>query len=507
MAAPPLIPIAKSPAAPKPPQAGGHYVKVGGNWQLIHAVGPGRWAPGPVGARAQPPVQHGHGGIAGSPLANPNQTLSGPSLVAAAHALANAQTQGPLQELASQIAQNNSQNTGALNQVGGYFNQLGALGQQGVQDEQGIASGLNAQLAQIAQNEQGQLGQIGQNATANLSKYTPQSDQSTTNPGLAGLSAEIARQQGLAAQQQGALGSFGATQGANYSGLSAANLGSLGLRGQEDLTNIAQAGQVKNEPLMAKVADIQATTGADFATALGRLRQQEITNNIAEQGLGIKQADINATVANNIRSNQTSLANNALTNQTSSANNQRTTSTSRANNAANNNPNAVGSPAWARVQNAQGTAWSSNPNAVGSPAWARVQAANARSGRGGSKPLTPNENNAYFRALGQVEQLVQDGQKNGLSQAQIKANLQDGANPAKKSFDPVMVEATYELLGWGHITPQTAAALHNMGVRGGTFRGKPIQVAPPPAAPGPVGGNAIPNIGNAIGNAIGNVGG
>ena len=33
---------------PPPPKLGGHYVQVGNNWQLIHAVGPNQWAPGPV---------------------------------------------------------------------------------------------------------------------------------------------------------------------------------------------------------------------------------------------------------------------------------------------------------------------------------------------------------------------------------------------------------------------------------------------------------------------------
>ena len=42
---PAAVPVAPKPADPK---AGGHYVNVGGKWQLIHAVGPGQWAPGPV---------------------------------------------------------------------------------------------------------------------------------------------------------------------------------------------------------------------------------------------------------------------------------------------------------------------------------------------------------------------------------------------------------------------------------------------------------------------------
>jgi hypothetical protein len=47
-------------AAPPNPKGGGHYVNVGGKWQLIHAVGPGRWEPGPP-----PPKTTGKGKATG----------------------------------------------------------------------------------------------------------------------------------------------------------------------------------------------------------------------------------------------------------------------------------------------------------------------------------------------------------------------------------------------------------------------------------------------------------
>jgi hypothetical protein len=42
-------PLTLQPRGPRPapPKSGGHYVNVGGVWQLIHAIGPGKWAPGP----------------------------------------------------------------------------------------------------------------------------------------------------------------------------------------------------------------------------------------------------------------------------------------------------------------------------------------------------------------------------------------------------------------------------------------------------------------------------
>ena len=449
-----------------------------------------------------------------SPIANPNVPLSGAALIAAAHALANAQTSGPLAALATQIAQNNAQNRQAINTVGGYFGQLGNLAQQGVTDQGQTASALNTQLAQIAQDEQGTLGQVGQDAAASAARYSPQASSNTVNPGLAGLATEMAKQQGIAAQQQGAFRAYGATQGANFGNLAASNLGTTALRGQEDLTQLANAGQVKNEPLMAQNASLLAARGADYTTALGKLRQQQIANTQANAGLGIKQQALNVSTANNQRTTAASVANNQRTTATSAANNQRTTSTSAANSqrtantAANaNNPNLVGSPAWARVQNSTGTTWSQNPNAVGSPAWARAQKQTAASTPGGAhKPLTTLENNHFWATVGQIESFIRDGNAHGQTEAQIRDALGNGSNIAKKSFDPEMVQTAYELVGYnGKINQSTAGILRNQyGATGGTYNNVPIKVTPdykPPLT------NAIPTIGNAVANAAPTVGG
>lgn len=424
---------------------------------------------------------------ANNPLLNPNATLSGNALLQAAKGLASAQTQPAIQQLLQEIAQNNRQSTGAENLTGGYFNQLGQQAQQGLTAEQGIQSGLNSQLQGLQGQENSQLQGIGNNAMASLQSHIPAGDYGAA--GSSALASEIARQQGLAAQNQGAANVLGAQQGANYSGLAASNLGTFGLKGQEDLNQIAQAGQVKNLPLTQKIGQENAAYGADLSTAIGKLRQQEITNQATDAGLGIKQQTANATTAN-----ANTNAKNAATNVAKAQTSQQSANTTAQNDAFQNNPGAVGSKAWTNVQNSQGKAWSDNPNAVGSPAWARTKTTGAAGSPGATKPLTANEQNTWYRSMSQVEQLVKDGQAKGLSEAQIKANLQDGANPSKKSFDATMIEATYELEGWGHITPQTAAALHGMGLRGGTFNGAPIKVAPAPTP--------VQNAGNAVGGFL-----
>src|SRR6185312_6254816 len=237
----------------------------------------------------------GQAAAAQSPLLNPNQTLSGPSLLNAAKQLAATQTQDPISELQKQIATNNAQTQGTINLTGGYYNQLEPYVQSGVNQQGQIASGLNSQLAGIGAGTQSALQGIGQGAMASLLKYAPGSD---ANAATSDLAAQIARQQGLAAQQAGTYQAFGANQGANYQGLGASNLGTFGLQGQEALKGIAQSGTVKNEPLVSKIAGLRAQQGALTATDLGKLRQQEVNNGIARAGLGLKQQGLAVTAQN-----------------------------------------------------------------------------------------------------------------------------------------------------------------------------------------------------------------
>jgi hypothetical protein len=286
-------------------------------------------------------------------LLNPNATLSGASLLSAAQGLANAQTKGPITELQQQIAANNAQTKGTINQTGGFYNQLMPAVQQGVTDSGNIASGLNSTLSGIGSSTQSQLQGIGQGALSSLMKYAPQGDGGLANAATSDLAASIARQQGLAAQQAGTYQGFGAVQGANNQQMAASQLGTYGLQGQEALKAIAQSGTVKNEPLVSKIAAEQAQTGALTATDLGKLRQQEIANQIAEGGLGIK-ATTAATGAQNANTNsknantkvysaqtvaqndQATQTNRAAAIAQSNLNNLRSTNTSAANNAANN---------------------------------------------------------------------------------------------------------------------------------------------------------------------------
>ena len=314
-----------------------------------------------------------------------------------------------------------------------------------------------------------------------MAKYAPQGEGGLNAPAMQGLTTELARQQGLAAQNEGAQQIHGAQQGANYSNMAASNLGTFASRGQEMLGQMGTAGQLRNEPLTAKMAALHAQQGALLTTDLGKLRQQEINNQIARSGLGIKQS--------------------TLTLQQNAANPNVSGSPAQARVAATKlsgweaNPNNVGSTAWARQQNitiSNGRLTMSqnnnNPTVVGSAAWARVQSANAKAGKAGT--LTPQQNMVGGRSLGEIVNAIQAWQQGGIKSGKLDANNKPivlNPHPTDQQmqqllggrYDPNLVNAAFELLGYGSIDQKTAQALHGTGYNinaGWTFRGQPLKV-------------------------------
>ena len=420
-----------------------------------------------------------------NPLANPNIPLSGNALIQAAQALANAQTAGPLSELQQAIARNNSQGNAVLGRLNQYFQGLGQFGQQGVTDEQNIANGLNSQLSGIANDTQGQLRGIGQNATDSLLKYAPQSDSSHSlaNPALQSLQTEIARQQGLAAQNEGAQRAFGATQGANYGSLAASNLQSFGLRGQEDLAAEARNTNLQNVPLQSKVAALKAQEGALFATDLGKLRQQEITNQFTGQGLGIRQATLNQTIANDQAKNALTLRGQNITisrNQQLAMQSDRTYQLDAKKFGA-----AQAKDAYLRSHGLGPY----KPSSASLPKFTPT----------GTPTLSPVEQQQRFAQIDALRQLIRDGQQHGQNEQQIRGFLADGQNPAKVRYDPALIDAAYALDGWGFLTPFQVTNLNKLGlIVGNRYR----RGNAPNSGAGFT--QYMQNVGNTVGTAVGN---
>lgn len=421
-----------------------------------------------------------------SALLHPGATLEGKSLLNAAQGLAKTQTAGPLADLAKQIATNNAQAKAAQQLAGGYFNQFGQFTQAGAQQAQQIGNQLNSQLAALNQSEQSQLNNIGNQGHLLLAAYTPQGQPgaapTTSSASQQALASEMARQQGLAAQASGAVQQYGAQQAAAGSTLAANQLGIGQLQGQQAIKGIAQANALTNVPLQQKRADLVAGRGAQLATDIGNLRQQEITNRITRAGLGIQkmnaqtsaqQAKTSAFSAQTSRLSALASANLRaqglkITQSHDLAEQQE--AIARINEEAASQAGSLAERTRHDQATEANTAMANNLRA-------------AAQHNGQWKPLTPFENNEQQRNIDQMLSLIQHFQKSGLKEPQIRQRLQAGkltkGFPAQSA---ALVQAAYELKGWGHLTPNIAQALHNMGIHNLTFRGKPVRIKQPPRA-------------------------
>jgi hypothetical protein len=477
---------------------GGYVAPTGKPTAPVTSPVPGQKASSPKPAKAPKPNANkgkGKGGNLSSnvndksyawnnpnnPLADPTSTLSGKTLIQAAVALANAQTNPAIQGLQDQINFQNKFATGQQKTDMAYFNALGKFGQQGAQNINSTNAFLSGALDKVGHDTQDQLGQIGENAQNSLTQYTP-GDPSLRTAGMQGLTQELARQKGLAAQDAGVFRSGGLLQGANYSNLANANQGAYASAGREDISRIAQANLTRQEPLTSKIAQLRANRGNLIATDLGRLRQQEISNRFTSKGLDIKDMANKITAAND-------KAKNALTARGQDI-------TLRGQDLRVQNDQATTALGWARLGEKK-------QNDLANQA---IREANAAGKSGGKTRLSQTGNNTMLALLdtavaavhgagGANKQQVIDSLSSGGAREQVGTRPGKDANgnpiqiPVYKSLPrvpTVLAEAAYELLGWGYITHQTAAAMHNMGIYGGTFRGSPIRVQNAPVSSGPV---------------------
>lgn len=403
-----------------------------------------------------------------SPLYNPSQTLTGKPLAQAAGQIADAQTQAPLSELASQMARNNRQGTAAQGRTFSYYMQLAQDAKDSLGQEQAINSSLSSQLAGISQGTGQQIAQYGQQATSGalgrLGALGLDGGQ------LGQLQAETAREQGVGALQAGTFQAAGANQGANYAANAASSLGTNALRGQERLADMAQGTALENAPLADKQASLIASRGALTATALGQLRSQERNYQIAQEGLGVKQSAINSE---NTRSANTISGENARSANSIAAANQRSA-------------NAIAAEGARSAATIAGEA-SRNNAAIAARHSAAIIAA------GGKTALSTHEQNALYNEIDRLPNLIKSMRAAVVTPTQSAALAKEGVTAAVGSRlsgqqirtalnsqypSPQYVTAGYELLGYGHITPQTAAYLHSAGLRGSHYK-----VAAPPPTP------------------------
>ena len=443
----------RSATQPAKPATGGHYVNLGGNvWRQIHAVGPGKWAPGPPAKPVAPaPAKTTTTKTTttnqwSNPLYQPTATLSGKSLSDAATALTNATYDPVISQYQQQIANRTQQGAAAQQQAAGYFNQLGQYAQSAVDKANSIGADLNTTLQGIGQNAQSALTQFAQQAA-------PQALQSLEAQGLGGgatqqLASQLAGLQSTAAQEQQARQSYGATVSSAASQRAAGMLGAYALGGQAALGKIGEATQQALTPMETNLTSEQAKKAAAFGTNLQALRQQQFNNLVAQSGLNIKQATLQNTITQDVANR-----------------------TSREKIAA-----GVQAGANARSKASINAAWARNQANITSREKAAAQKAAAKgsTGAGATKPLTLSENNSYWGTVAKGISAIGVARSQNYGWPAIRTELLTKLND-------LQARAAVELWQYHYLSPGTAQQLHGSGVRGGTYNGKPIQVGSNPA--------------------------
>lgn len=444
-----------------------------------------------------------------NPLYQPTLPLSGKPLAQAAGALADAQTRPAINQYQNTIRQNNQNTAGETRTDFGYYMQLAQSAKDAVAQSQSTNANLQTTLQGIGANTQSQLAGIGQaaqgGALGRLGALGLSGDS------LGQLQAQTAAGQGSAAQLSQNAQNYGAITGANN--LSEANSlrGATGLAGTEQIGALTRANAITNRGLRDQINQQISQRGTDYATALGQLRQQEQNFGIAAAGVNYKNDALAQQARDQAARNKIALQ------QANTSAKQAATSAASAKqrgqqDAFNSNPLAVGSPAWQRVQSLQGSQFANNPNAVGSAAWARVQTANARNnknGNGGAKPLTTEANDAANTHLGNIVEAIAQWQQDGMKDKKGNVTIPHPTNSQMQQrlglqYDPNLVQAAFELKGWGYITKATAALLNREGIRSLSYKNGPVKVVDRSTLPPPrdTTGGIPPGIQNPLGPTL-----
>lgn len=233
-----------------------------------------------------------------NPLYDPVQTLSGHRLSDAADALVNAEYGPKLAALGRQARSTETQGTALLDRARGYADQLG--------DRQGKAVAIQGAIAQQLRTGLGDVAKAADTAIAGERQSVVDrlaADRATRGEGLAGggeqaVLDELAAQRARSADTAQAYRSSGEAQGARsldyMTELSAAEQ-ARGGEVQGQLTN-RLANQLAE--IRAQRSDLEGQRGDERVKQLTGLRQQGFENLVTTRGLGIKQSQLAADIAN-----------------------------------------------------------------------------------------------------------------------------------------------------------------------------------------------------------------
>jgi hypothetical protein len=229
-----------------------------------------------------------------NPLYRPSATLSGHDLVTAANRLAGTELDPQIASVGREADTAKAQSGALISRAGGYYRQLAEREAGNVAKQQALGDLLSKQLASIGTTTRADYDKQSQGETQRRSSEAAvRGDRGTSSQ----VDAELAALRGRSDTLQQGAESAAAAQTANYTGLQGAMSSAMALRGQEETGRLSTREQNTLAELAAKKADLEGQRGGLTTKHLLDLRQSGFENAATMQGLGLKAADIEATVA------------------------------------------------------------------------------------------------------------------------------------------------------------------------------------------------------------------
>lgn len=231
-----------------------------------------------------------------NPLYDPTTQLAGHDLRRAADAEVNQALAPRLAAIDAQIGQETTQGTALADRGAGIY--------RGLTDRaKGVATNIAA-LGDVLNTTTKGIGDKGAAAISKLQSdevARQAADEALRGGSLGGdtsrVTGELANAASTQATDAANAGTAAAAQGANWSGLANAIVGATGMRGGEIQGELLNRMAAKVSSLRSDRTAQEATRGDATVAALDKLRQQSYENVITQQGLNIKQSDINAQLA------------------------------------------------------------------------------------------------------------------------------------------------------------------------------------------------------------------
>jgi hypothetical protein len=414
--------------------------------------------------KAKKPKKHNYNT---DPLYSPAQQLSGANLRKAALDLSALEFRPQEQALARRSQDVNTQGAALSGRASDYYIQL-AREEQGNLDRIKALQGLTS--SQL--NEAGQASQSTLSGIADQAQRLADQDSAVRGRGLqAGadlVGQEVASQRGLATRdlQQAQAQAAATTQGyGQFAGLAGQAISARGAETQQMLLNNLARQQTG-------IADERATLAAQRGSAttknLTTLRQSAFENLATEQGLGIKQADLQAQVNQQqatakLRTRQQkeverqNRARNKLTKKQIAAVKRGQTISARTQRRGQN----ISSSTQRRGQN-----MSAAQRAADRAARQRIAATRRSTSRGGGRAGSGGMSAAAIKQRTNIDAaVVQIGNDRKLSPHRNERGPYLVNVLVKRGLDPLSAQAAVEIARYGVLRPATQSRLRRAGIR------------------------------------------